>query len=182
MSSGWKTIPGKLDVAEASGWTLRVVNALRNPLVAWTHYHPAVGQILTTKMPPLSHFPEFVKESRESKVNQRDSQCLNLILALVDRGAYDESLRITVDLLELIEDCTVGCQLSHWSAGSLKSRILRLFKSWHHYDVTDIKRKGEGVLGWKGVVSPFTWSSPILALSSESLSWFVVVLLLVGLW
>ena len=28
MSSGWQVAPGRLDVVEASGWTLRVVNIL----------------------------------------------------------------------------------------------------------------------------------------------------------
>jgi len=67
-------------------------------------------------------------------VDQRESQCLKLTLSLADRGAYNKSLHIIVDLLELIEDCTIGYQLLYWSAGSLKSRILRLLRSWHHYD------------------------------------------------
>ena len=36
------------------------------------------------------------------------------------RGAYDKSLQIIVDLLELNRDCTVGCQLSHQSIGFFK--------------------------------------------------------------
>ena len=35
-------------------------------------------------------------------MDQRDTRCLKLTLALADIGAYDESLRIIVDLLELI--------------------------------------------------------------------------------
>ena len=41
-------------------------------------------------------------------MNRRESKCLKLTLALVDRGAYDGSLQIIVDLSKLIRDCTTG--------------------------------------------------------------------------
>jgi len=41
-------------------------------------------------------------------------------MVLVGRGLYNGSLQITVDLLELIDGCTAGRQLSHRVAGSSK--------------------------------------------------------------
>ena len=53
-------------------------------------------------------------------MGRREPQFLKLTLALVDRGAYDESLRIYADLLELIENFTAGFPLSHRIAELLK--------------------------------------------------------------
>ena len=49
MSLGWMTALKKPDVAEASGWILRVVNVSGEPLGSLdTYHHPDTGQILTT--------------------------------------------------------------------------------------------------------------------------------------
>ena len=57
-------------------------------------------QILTTT--DASCFPtcrSLRKGSWGSEVDWRKSQCFKLTLALVDRGAYDKSLRVIADLL-----------------------------------------------------------------------------------
>jgi len=136
ISSGWRTAPGRPDVAKTSGWTLRVVDALREPLGSLDTYHH-LGWV---KFWPLHISPAFLlvwpceREVRGEKLIEGTLNALKLILGLAGRGADDESLPIMVDLLELIRDCTTGCQLSHWSTRSLKSRILHLFEFWYHYD------------------------------------------------
>ena len=75
-----------------------------------TCHHPDADQILSTTDAP--HFPtcqSLREESRGSEADRRDSQFFKLILGLANRGVYDESLRIIVDLLKLIEDCITGC-------------------------------------------------------------------------
>jgi len=76
------------------------VDVSREPLSSLNIcHHPDVGQILL-QMPPLPNLQEPVKEKSGERVDRRDSQCFKLTLALADRGAYDESLRIIVDHME----------------------------------------------------------------------------------
>ena len=79
------------------------------------HMSPSdVSQIFTTTdgLPfPTCH--SLRKGSQGSEVDRREYQCLKLTLALVDRGAYYESLRIVANLLKLIRDYIVGRQLLH---------------------------------------------------------------------
>ena len=55
-------------------------------------------------MPQLPYLSEPAGGKLRSEVDQREPQCLKLTLELVDREAYNESLRIIVDLLKLIGD------------------------------------------------------------------------------
>ena len=117
-SSGWRAALGRPDEAETWGWTLGVVNVLGKLSSLDSCHHPGAGQILTTTDAP--RFPTCLrKESRGNKVDRREPQYLKLT-ALVDREAYHESIRIFENLLELIENCTTGCQFSHRAAESIK--------------------------------------------------------------
>ena len=49
MSSRWRTASGRRKVAEALGWTLIIVDVLRERFSSLDMcYHSSVGQILTT--------------------------------------------------------------------------------------------------------------------------------------
>jgi len=61
--SGWREALGRLDMAEASGWTLSAVYISGESFDSFnTCRHPSVGQILTTTyVPSLSHLSEPAK-------------------------------------------------------------------------------------------------------------------------
>ena len=55
-------------------------------------------------------------------------------MTLADRGVGDESVRITVELLELIVGCTTGCQFHIRWLDLSKDCVLRFLEFWCHYD------------------------------------------------
>ena len=57
-----------------------------------------------------------------------------LILALAGRELYDRSLRITADLLKLIDDCTLADNCHFGRLDLLKGWAVHLFESWRHYE------------------------------------------------
>jgi len=135
-SLGRRVALGGLGVMESSGWTECCRGLKGRHLVALDMcHHRGIGQILTTTCAP--RFPacrSLWKGSRGSEVDRMDLQCLSIYYDICGREVYDESLLITANLLESIADCVADCQLSHWSAGPLKGRILHLFESRHHHN------------------------------------------------
>ena len=91
------------------------------------HNPSAIQNLTTINAPCFLTCRNLQKGSQGSEIDQRGSHCLKFTLALADNGACDKSLRIIVDLLELIGGCKAGCQLSHRLARFLKSCITCLF-------------------------------------------------------
>jgi len=73
MSSGWRTVPARPDVIDASGWTLRVVDVSGEPLDSLDIcHHPGGSQILTTTNAPASPLAgAYGREVRGAKWNGR---------------------------------------------------------------------------------------------------------------
>ena len=75
ISSGYRAAQGSPDMAETSGWTLRVLDDVSWELLCSldTCHHLGMGQFFTTTDPPFPTYWSLRKGSQGSEVDWRDS-------------------------------------------------------------------------------------------------------------